>query len=480
MFYSSNSNVFSSIIWRFSERFLATFVSFFVSVILARIIAPENYGIISLTSIFITFANVFVSDSFGKALIQKKEVTNEDYSTVFYFNFCFSILLYLIIFLVAPYISAYFEMPLLSSTLRVLALRLPLSSLNSIQHAYVSKNMLFKRFFWSTLFGTILSGLVGVIMAVNGYGVWALVAQNLSNSAIDTLVLWFTVKWRPIFCFKYNRLKKCLSLGSSILTTSILNSFYDNFRSLIIGTKFTSADLAYYTKGIHYPSLIITNVNTSIGSVMYPAFSGEQKNKIKLKKMLRKSISLSTFIIFPMMIGLAVVAEEFIVLLLTDSWINSVLFLQIGCIYLSLYPINTINLQVLLALGEGKLYFKMNVVKKICGLILVLFSVRYGIYAIAASEIILSVISLFINISATKKKVDYRVRELIEDTAGNLVTSILMCLIVIILGNFLVQTNLSLLICLLLKVVVGFSSYILLNVIFGSRNLYQIKKILKK
>ena len=211
--HTMKKDVLSGLFWKFGERITAQFISLFVSIILARLLAPEDYGTVTLTMVFITIANVFVSSGFGNALIQKKGADNLDFSSIFFINIGFSIIIYFILFFSAPYIAAFYDMPIMSPALRVLGIRIILAAVNNVQQTYVSKNMLFKRFFWSTLIGTLVSGVVGVIIAYCGGGVWALVVQYLTNTCMDTLILWITVRWRPDFAFSWSRAKGLISYG---------------------------------------------------------------------------------------------------------------------------------------------------------------------------------------------------------------------------------------------------------------------------
>ena len=267
------NKVLSGLFWKFGERISAQLVTFIVSIVLARLLSPDDYGNIALVTVFITIANVFVVNGFGSALIQKQEADNVDFSSVFYANIVFSCILYVIIFLVSPVVADFYASPILCPVLRVLGLRIPVAAINSVQQAYVSRHMLFKKFFFSTLFGTLLSGVVGCVMAYMGFGIWALVAQYLVNTSVDTIVLWFTVRWRPDFVFSFSRVKVLLSYGWKLLLSGLLDTGYTQLRSLIIGKKYTSADLAYYNRGQQYPQLVVTNINTSISSVLFPAIS---------------------------------------------------------------------------------------------------------------------------------------------------------------------------------------------------------------
>ena len=472
--------VLTGMFWRFGERICAQLVTFVVSIVLARILDPSHYGIISMITIFITIANVFVTDSFGKALVQKKDANSADFSSVFYFNILFSWIVYAVVYVIAPYIASFYNEPLLTPTMRVLALQLPLAGVNSVQQAYVSKNMLFKRFFWSTLIGTVVSGFVGIGMAVAGLGVWALVGQSLTNSVMDTVVLWFTVRWRPTREWSWKKLTEMLSFGWKMLLTSLVNSLYDNLRSFIIGKSYTSADLAFYTKGIHYPSLVITTVNTSIGSVLFPAMSKLQDDKDRLKRSVRKSISVSTFVIFPLMALLAAVAPNLISWMLTDKWLPCVPFLQIACIYLAFYPINTANLQAIIALGRSDVYLKLNIIKKIIGVVCVLISLPFGVTILAGSEIIVGIAAVTTNISANKKLLNYSAKDLFDDVYKSALLSILMVVGISVLEHYLLLIISSSFMRMMIEILFGSGFYLIGSIILKSEELNYVVKILKK
>lgn len=289
-------SVFSNFIWRFAERCGAQGVSFIVSIVLARLLTPEAYGTVALVTVITNILQVFVDSGLGSALIQKKDADDLDFSTVFYFNFSVCIVLYMGMFFAAPYIADFYNQPELVSLVRVISLTLIISGVKNIQQSYVSRNLLFKRFFYATLGGTIFSAVLGIVMAYYGYGVWAIVAQQLSNAAIDTLILWITVKWRPKFMFSFNRLKGLLSFGWKMLASALLDTGYNNLRQLIIGKLYSPSDLGFYNKGQQLPNLIVTNINSSIDSVLLPVMSKEQDNAEQVKLMTRRAISVSTYI----------------------------------------------------------------------------------------------------------------------------------------------------------------------------------------
>lgn len=323
----NNKSVFSNFIWRFAERCGAQLVTFIVSIVLARILMPEDYGTVALVTVFTTIMQVFVDSGLSTALIQKKDADDLDFSSVFYFNFAVCIILYLIMFFAAPVIASFYEIPELTPIVRVISLTIVISGVKGVQQSYVSRNMLFKRFFYATLGGTIFSAFLGIAMAYAGFGVWAIVAQQLSNTAIDTLILWITVKWRPKFMFSWGRLKGLLGFGWKMLASGLLDTVYNNLRNLLIGKIYSSSDLAFYNQGDKFPKVIVTNINTSIDSVLLPAMSNEQDSRDKVKSMTRRSIMVSCYIMAPLMIGLACCAENIVLLVLTEN----------GCFVFSIY-----------------------------------------------------------------------------------------------------------------------------------------------
>ena len=338
-------------IWRFAERCGAQLVTFVVSIVLARILSPDDYGTVALVTVFTTILQVFVDSGLGVALIQKKNADDLDFSSVFYFNFVVCIVLYAGMFFAAPIIASFYNDLTLIPIIRVISLTIVISGIKGIQQSFVSRNMLFKRFFFSTLGGTIFSAILGVAMAYAGCGVWAIVAQQLSNTAIDTLILWLTVKWRPKKMFSWERLKTLFSFGWKLLISSLLDTGYSNLRSLVIGKIYSPSDLAYYNQGDKLPSTVITNINTSIASVLLPTLASKQDDRKQLKNMTRRAIKTSTYIIAPLMMGLAFCAPPIVRLILTEKWVPCVPYLRIFCITYMFYPIHTANLNAINAMG---------------------------------------------------------------------------------------------------------------------------------
>lgn len=456
------NTLFSNFIWRFAERCGAQFVTFIVSVVLARLLLPEDYGTVALVTVFTTIMQVFVDSGLSTALIQKQDADDLDFSSVFYFNFAVCIILYLIMFFAAPFIASFYNIPELTPVVRVISLTIVISGVKGVQQSYVSRNMLFKRFFYATLGGTIFSAFLGIAMAYAGFGVWAIVAQQLSNTAIDTLILWITVKWRPKLIFSWERLKGLLSFGWKMLCSALLDTVYGNLRSLLIGKVYSSSDLAYYNEGNKFPSVIVTNINASIDSVLLPAMAKEQDDKDRVKSMTRRSIMVSCYIMAPLMIGLACCASNIVLVILTEKWLPCVFFLQIFCITYIFYPIHTANLNAIKAMGRSDLFLKMEIWKKIVGMILLLSTMFISIKAMAYSLLISTLTSMIINSWPNKKLLDYSFLEQMKDILPSICLAIGMGVAVYLIGYLPVPT----LPLLLIQVICGGFFYIIGSAVF--------------
>ena len=448
--------VLSSLFWKLMESGGNQGIQFIVQIVLARLLLPEDYGLIALITIFITIANVFVQSGFNTALIQKKDANEVDFSSVFYLSLFVSGLLYVILFFTAPFIASFYGEPLLISVIRVLSITLFFGAVNSIQNAVIARKMQFKNFFFSSLGATVISGVIGIVMAYKGFGVWALVAQQIANKLSITIILWFTVKWRPRLFFSFERVKGLFSYGSKLLVSSLIDTLYNNLRSLFIGKLYNPSTLGFYNRGQQFPSIIVTNINGSIQSVMLPALSSQQDNVQRVKDMVRRSIVTSSFLIFPMMVGLAVVAEPLITIILTEKWLPAVPFLQIYCFSYALWPIHTANLQAINALGRSDIFLKLEIIKKIFGLAILGVSIEYGVYAIAMGEIISGLVSTFINAYPNKKLLNYSFKEQWLDIMPSLMLSLVMGIAVYSIG----LVELYVWPTLIIQVIVGAVSYI--------------------
>lgn len=428
--------VVNNFIWKFCERILAQLVTTIVSIILARLLLPSDYGIISIVTIFITIANVFVSDGIGTSLVQKKGADSLDYTTLLLFNIFSSSLLYLILFFAAPVIAAFYGegYEIIVPVLRVLGIKIILSGINSIQSAYISKHLMFRKYFWSTLIGAIVSAVVGITMAYMGFGVWSLVYQYLTNSLVGMLVLLFTINRYPKLRFSFARLKTLLGFGSKILATNLIGTLFTQLRALIIGKEYTSADLAYFDKGQQFPALLVTNINSSITAVIFPRLSLEQDDRSKIKSMMKQSIRFSSYVLSPLLLGLAAVASTFVSVLLTDAWLGCVPLMQMLCVYYLFWPIHSLNMQVMKALGEGTKYLLIEVMKFAVDFLILLATYKHGVVYITVGMVVYSMISVLINAWPNKKLIDYSAMEQLKDLLPNVANALLMAGAVYALG----------------------------------------------
>lgn len=473
----NSSGTVSNLIWKFAERISAQAVTLLVSIVLARLLEPSHYGIVAMVTVFITIANVFVADGLGSALIQKKDADKLDFSSVLIVNIVLSFLLYSILFFSAPYISSFYGKGYeqLTPVIRVLSLRLILSAINTVQQAYVSRQMIFKKFFWSTLSGTIVSAVVGIWMAYKGYGVWALVAQYLTNTTIGTIVLQISLNMWPGLQVSFSRIKGLFSYGWKILGASLLNNGYQELRTLLIGKLYSSADLAYYSRGQQFPAVLVININTTIGAVMFPKMSKEQSDLSKLKETTRRSIRFSSYVLTPLMFGLAAVATPFVSLLLTDKWLFAVPFLQLYCIFYLVQPIHTANMQAIKALGRSDVFLKLEMIKKSIELLTLLAVMKISVFAIAASATLLNLLFIFINAFPNKKLLNYSIKEQLRDILPSFSMGLVMAVIVFLLG-FLPFPKFPLMI---IQILVGSIIYITMSIVLKNRELEYLLNMIR-
>lgn len=422
----NNRKVLSNFIWRFFERTGNQIVQLVVSIILARILEPTVYGTVAIMNTFINILNVLLNCNLATALIQKKNADDIDYSTVFYAQILFGLILYLALFFAAPWIAYLYEVPELTILLRVSGLVLNISSVRNIQNAYVSKTMQFKKFFFSTLLGTLASAVIGICMAQWGFGAWALIAQNLTSCLVGTIVLWTTVKWRPIRAFSFHRLKRLFSYSWKLILTALLERVHTTVSSTIIGKNYSSSELAYYVRGESWPVLIVDNINTSIDSVLLPVMSIAQDSVVTVKGMTRRSIKIATYIIAPLMIGLAVIGEPLVRLILTEKWLPCVQYQTIFCVTYMFFPISTANLNAIKALGRSDVFLKLQIIKTTISLMVLFITSQISVMAICVGFLVIGFVNQIINAWPNRKLMGYGYLEQIKDILPNILLAAFM------------------------------------------------------
>jgi O-antigen/teichoic acid export membrane protein len=449
-------SIISSFFWKLLERGGVQGIQFVLAIILARLLSPKEYGTISLITIFIVLATVFVQSGLNTSLIQKVEADELDFSSVFYLSLAIAAILYLILYFSAPAISRFYSNPKLVQIVRILSVTLFFGAINSVQMAMVSRTMQFKRYFFSSLGGVIGSGTIGVILAYREFGVWALVAQQLSSNFLITAILWFTVKWRPIPAFSFTRIKKLFSFGWKLLVSGLLDAFFRNIYGLVIGRLYDAESLGYFNRGQQFPSIIASNLDGSIQSVMLPALSSRQGDIAAVKSLMRRSMRTSSYILIPLMVGLAALAKPMVSVLLTDRWLSCVPFLQIACISYALYPIHTANLTAISAVGRSDIFLKLEIIKKGITITTLIITLRFGIYAMAMGQMVCSVIATFVNSFPNRKLLGYDYLDQIRDLLPPILVALFMGACVFALGLLPLHNTLKL----LLQVTLGSVIYI--------------------
>lgn len=423
-------NVVSSLLWKLCERGGVSLVQFILQILLARILLPEDYAVIVLTLVFINIANIFIQTGFNTALIQKKDITDSDYSSVFYVSLGIALFLYLILYILSPVLAEIYVQPLLTPVLRFIGLTLFFGAIISIQNAVIARNFQFKKSFIANMISSLLSGGIGVYLALNDYGVWALAAQQFLSTLFLLIILFVVVKWHPRLLFSIKRVKILFSFGWKLLMSRIIDNIYISTSSLVVGKLYSPDVLSYFNKSQQFPSIIFTNIETSIQSVMLPAYSQYQDEKTTIRSIMSRHLSISSFLVFPMMFGLAAVAESLVSILLTDKWLPLVPFLQIFCLLYAIRPIQTANIQAITAMGRSDMVLRIQIIKAIFGICMILVTMFIGVYAVAVALLITEFIATIINSRAIKILIDYNYIEQWKVMIASLLLSVIMGLFV--------------------------------------------------
>lgn len=466
----------TGVTWSAVERFSVQIVQFVVQIIIARLLFPADYGMISMLAIFMAIAQTFTDGGFANALIQKKDRTNIDYSTVFYFNISVGVLLSIIFFLCSEAISNFYNMPNLKPIIQVMSVNLIILSFQIIQKTILTIRIDFKTQAKASLIGVVIGGIIGIAMAYKGYGAWALVAQFTTINIVQTALYWFFIKWKPLRVFSRDSFKRLFSFGSKILGANLLQTIYLNLYTLVIGKQFSATTLGYYSRADQFAQFPSSNITGILWRVTYPLMSEIQDDNIKLKRIYREYIKLSAFIIFPLMMGFAAVAEPFIILILTKKWIGIVPILQIISFYYMLYPLNAISTNLMQVKGRSDLFFRLEIVKKIIGIALLFISLPFGIYYVCSSLIAYGLINLSINIYYSSKLIDFKIKDQIRDIIKIFLVSIIMGLVVYSIN----LTPLSNIPKLLIGTIIGSITYLILSHLAKIPELKTLRNLIKK
>lgn len=422
----SKGNVIKSFLWKLLERFSVQGLGLCITLVLARILSPSDYGTVAIITVFVNLANVIIDGGLNTALIQKKDTDSLDYSTIFFSSILLSIVLYALLYVTSPWIAEFYDTPELADMIRILGVILVFEAVNSIQRAYVSKMMLFRRLFYSSFFALLVSGSLGIYLALNGYGVWALISQQMTCVLVTTIIMWFTIKWRPILAFSFERFKKLFDYGWKIFGLNFITTLYLNIRSLIIGKFYSPADLAFFERGHTLSGMVVQNINTSLQTILFPVLSNLQNDKVRIKSLVRKSTGMTCLLVFPALIGLISISKPLVLLILTEKWLPAVAYIQIYSIAYMLFPIQVANMEAIKAMGYSGMSLKLEIIKKVVETIILIVSVFMGVTAIAWGVVLFNFICLFINLYPSKKYLDYGVFEQVKDVVPTSLCAIMM------------------------------------------------------
>ena len=391
------SQAVNGVVWSGVERFATQGVQFVIEIFMARILVPADYGIIGMLAIFMAIARTLIDSGFSNALIQKRNRTLEDYSTIFYFNMVISLLIYAILYISAPWIATFYEQPELCAVTRVFSISLIISALSAVSRTILIINIDFKKQARVSLLAALISGSLGLWFAYSGYGVWALVWQAIANSTIQTILLFIMVKWWPSLTFSVASFKSMFAFGSNLLISSLLSTLYNNLYTLVIGKRFAAVDLGYYTKSEQFVKFPTSNLTGVITRVSYPTLVKLRDDEARMSVAYSKFLAVTSFIIFPMMIGLIAIAKPLIVVLITEEWLGMVLVFQILCIDWMWDPMSQINLNLLLVKGKSNLILRIEIIKRLLSIAILFGTLPFGLTAVCIGRAVYSFLAIYIN-----------------------------------------------------------------------------------
>ena len=415
----------SGVKWSAIGRFSTQGVSFLIGLILARLLSPSDYGVVGMIGIFMAIAQSFIDSGFSSALIRKKDCSEIDYSTAFYFNIVVGAVSYGLLFILAPFIANFFETPILKEVVRVVSINLFLNSLTIVQGAKLTAALDFKSQAMVSLITTVISGIIGISFAYNGYGVWALVYQSVTSSLFRVILLWIVTKWKPALIFSRDSFKSLFSFGGKILTAGLLHTIYTNFITLVIGKFYTPKDLGFYSRGESLASLPSTNLTGILQSVTYPILSKLQDDDGRLIAVYRKYIAMSSMIIFFGMCLLAALAKPVILFLLTEKWAESIIYLQVFCFALMFDHLCQLNLNILYVKGRSDLVLRLEIIKKTISILMIIGAIPFGVLAICIARALYTQIAVYINTYYTGKLFGLGYIAQVKDFGGYFVGSLL-------------------------------------------------------
>jgi O-antigen/teichoic acid export membrane protein len=469
----------SGFVWTFAQQFGNQLVNFIVSVILARILLPAEFGLIGMIAVFIAMGNTLLNTGLPQSLIRSKETAEEDYSTIFYFNLIASIILYITIFLLAPFIATFYDQPILTQIVRVYSSTFIISAFGAVQVAKLTKEMDFRRQTLIAIPAGTLGGAIGIFMAYRGYGVWSLVWSSIFTIAMNTGLLWIFSTWRPSWIFNYSKFKDHFNFGYKLTLSGLLDKIFNNLFIIVIGKFFSPAQVGFYTRAETMKQLPVTNISNALNKVTYPLFAVIQDDDLRLKNVYRKLMKMVLFVVAPSLVFLAVLAEPTFRYLFTEKWLPAVPYFQILCATGILYPLHAYNLNILKVKGRSDLFLKLEVVKKIIIVSAVIIALQFGILALLYGQVIISVLAFFINSYYSGKFINYPAAQQIKDIIPILVLSVIAGGIVWFLDTIFFNEVLDL-IRILLGGVTGLLLYLGISYLLKFKSLFELTNLIIK
>ena len=475
---SLKNKAISSTVWKFAERIVAKLVTLAVTVIVAKILTPEDYAAVAIITIFFSFATLIVSGGFSSALVQKEDADLEDYSSVLSLSLAISCFIYVLLFFAAPFISRVYHQPDLAVMIRVMGVILPVSALQSVIYAYVSSQLDFRKFFFATLGGTVLSGIIGITMAVKGAGAWSIIVQQMTNIVVDTFIMMVTTKVRFKLVVIWDRIGRLFSYGWKVFLSSLIGMIYSETNPLIVGLKYDSADLSFYTKGRSFPGTISSATTETLAAVLFPVMSKYQDDKEQLRQYTRLYIRLASYVVFPLMLGLAAIADSFVLTILNSNWYGIVPYMRIFCISGMFEMINIGNCETIKAMGRSDIYLVMEIIKKALYFVTIIMFVKFTSTPIelAFSSIICTVIAVTVNSIPNIKLIGYKLIFQLEDILPNLLSAVLMGAAVMYIGRLFENPLLSMIV----QVITGMGIYVLISVLIRNQSFYYLLDLIKE
>lgn len=466
----------SSMIWNAIQRFGTMAISFIGNMVLARILSPDDFGCVGMLAIFISLAETFIDGGFGSALIQKKNPTQEDYSTIFFWNLFVAVLLFIGLYFSSPLVANFYHMPILSDILKATSLILVINSFAVIQTNILTKNLEFKLIAKINVIAMCVGVAVGIFLAYRGWGVWSLVAKNLLAAFVSSVMLWVLTSWRPSFIFSWKSFKSLFSFGSLLLVSRLMNSLFENIQGLVIGRYYTAKDLGYYSQAKKIDQIPSSSISQIVTRVTFPVFSSISDDKTALRNAVKKNILCTSYLFFPLQILLILISRELVILLLTDKWVDSIPLFRIMCIYSMFISLNSINSNIFIAIGRSKLYFWVQLIKKTIGIILLIVGVQFGVMGITWSLAISGIIWWIISSCVNGQTICYGFKDQLRDVMPFFVLATAIGLIIHFISSYF---SFHIVISLLLTSSVFVLLYILLSKAFKLEPYYIYLSIIK-